>query len=432
MSDDKFKLPNIPALHVPQYIILQDQPIQTTTNARSEEPVPVRKTDDDAAAVLVPGFPKLCPACSASLLQFLRPLQLYINQLVTVTSGMADQCEHTHIISKIQELPEILNLSQPPPGRTAKGQQQRETDVRQEYQQPQHQHQGQEGHVRNQEQRHPGSGNVPYAHVNSNSGDRREQLQNHVQRPETHQDPRTEAVASNNKPQVESVVKSQHTSARHKEDHIHRHEDISSQAQGGQRSGGQQSHQERLAEHQEKPEVRRDDSPQPARGQSAQSEASAGRVHQHEVRSPESTNAQVEDFEQVPDVGSTPAYDESGPDSDPEQRPFAFVTIVYDNLSAINAIILCNSLTLSCTKQVRHNGQLVQIPFVALITGHVDPVLKDFLPTVFDEVRETGGSLPSAPCLIVFCLPLITITNLRCSSRVAMHGCLCSWTSLLA
>ena len=64
------------------------------------------------------------------------------------------------------------------------------------------------------------------------------------------------------------------------------------------------------------------------------------------------------------------------------------MTIVYDNLSAVNAIILCNSLTLSSAKQVRDHatGRLVRIPFVALVTGNVDSVLKDFLPDVFDEV----------------------------------------------
>ena len=71
--------------------------------------------------------------------------------------------------------------------------------------------------------------------------------------------------------------------------------------------------------------------------------------------------------------------------------PFAFVTIAYNNLSATNAIILANSLLLTNNKSMNvmdknGNKNIINIPLIILIGGNIDPVLKEAIYMVFDEV----------------------------------------------
>lgn len=73
------------------------------------------------------------------------------------------------------------------------------------------------------------------------------------------------------------------------------------------------------------------------------------------------------------------------------RSPYAFVTIAYNNLSATNAIILANSLLLTNNKTMSYEDQngenvTIQIPFIILIGGNIDPVLKEAIYMVFDEV----------------------------------------------
>jgi hypothetical protein len=73
--------------------------------------------------------------------------------------------------------------------------------------------------------------------------------------------------------------------------------------------------------------------------------------------------------------------------------PFAFVTIAYNNLSATNAIILANSLLLTNNKSMSYtdefgNKNIIQVPFVILLGGSIDPSLKDAIFMVFDEVSH--------------------------------------------
>jgi hypothetical protein len=69
------------------------------------------------------------------------------------------------------------------------------------------------------------------------------------------------------------------------------------------------------------------------------------------------------------------------------------VTIAYNNLSATNAIILANSLLLTNNKSMSYtdefgNKNIIQVPFVILLGGSIDPSLKDAIFMVFDEVSH--------------------------------------------
>lgn len=372
MSEEKFQLPNIPPLHVPQYTVVQvrdpDSDNKTASSSRNDGKADqtTSSLNADQGSVLLPvNFPKLCPSCSNSLLQFLRPLQLYVNQLVTLTSGMAEQCEHVQIINKMQELPIILQV----PGGRTRQQEDHQTGQSAGFvrQRPDDEH-------RASSQRAQASGHSGH-HNQQQQGTRSRQVDQDREPTTSHNQVAAAEGREQQQYHDQQASRARNQDGRDATGSLPQQSDRQEQEHGG---GHKQEQQQKCDDAHQIPETGDQivpGSPVPTvqqqqdHGQDATTPSGAS-----------STNADVGDFEQVHDV---PVPTESTG----AQRPFAFVTIVYDNLSAINAIILCNSLSLSCTKQVRYNDHVVQIPFVALITGHVDPVLKEFLPTVFDEVR---------------------------------------------
>lgn len=73
-------------------------------------------------------------------------------------------------------------------------------------------------------------------------------------------------------------------------------------------------------------------------------------------------------------------------ESEYDEQPYAFVTMAYSNLSAANAVILANSVQLTSQRSVMLNGRRIEIPFVIILGGAIDPLLKNIIYEVFDDV----------------------------------------------
>ena len=111
--------------------------------------------------------------------------------------------------------------------------------------------------------------------------------------------------------------------------------------------------------------------------------------HDHEVRHEEpSQSHQFSETkvlpEEFPEI-SVEALEESLVEYSQEE-PYAYVTLVYNNLSAVNAIVLANSVILTTQKRIVIFGKMYRIPFVVLLEGNIDPLLKKALAMVFDQV----------------------------------------------
>ncbi|RWS17201.1 DENN domain-containing protein 4C-like protein, partial [Dinothrombium tinctorium] len=78
-----------------------------------------------------------------------------------------------------------------------------------------------------------------------------------------------------------------------------------------------------------------------------------------------------------------------------DDRPYAIVTIAYNNLSAVNAIILANSFRLTNNSVITdwRTSKKVFIPFIIFLGGTIDPLLRHAIEMIFDEVIYDQGDL---------------------------------------
>lgn len=127
--DDKFKIPNIPIVHVPQYRPVngvqkgpaggdrstrdQTKTKSTTSKQQTVQTVPSAKVQP--ASSLPQPLNKLCPACSAIVISYLQPLQQYINVVINLAQAPAADSVSQSTPSatpapSIPEPPQILSL----------------------------------------------------------------------------------------------------------------------------------------------------------------------------------------------------------------------------------------------------------------------------------------------------------------------------------
>lgn len=108
--------------------------------------------------------------------------------------------------------------------------------------------------------------------------------------------------------------------------------------------------------------------------------------------------AEVSTVDAIPPAAAAAA---AAPVFDPS-TPYAYVTIVYNNLSALNAIVLANSICFynNQTLNVLENHDFVEkrierqfyIPLVVMLYGSVEQELVRILHQVFDDVCDTRYS----------------------------------------
>ncbi|KAI1301402.1 Glycogenin-2 [Halotydeus destructor] len=69
-----------------------------------------------------------------------------------------------------------------------------------------------------------------------------------------------------------------------------------------------------------------------------------------------------------------------------DDHPFAIVTMAHSNLTAVNAILLANSLILTSHRSVMMDGKRVNIPLAIILSPSVDPILRKVISMVFDDI----------------------------------------------
>lgn len=468
MDESNFQVPSIPVLHVPTLIESTDD-----EKTNQEEKI---YTTDTRIVKSVP-LPKLCPSCSVILLQYLKPLQMYLNQMINLTTGLSSGVD----FDVLSELKKNLMDGMPSASSESKNDTSddesvhcKSSDSCNTSSHSHHQsHSGQvdhsSGHHYQQQQHHSHSGRDDVKH-----GAGHHHHQHHHHQRDQHQQPQQQHARWRDGQQEQQAAwtNTSHDSKADQGDHVTHHAtqsgDKSNSASGSAIQGdsyntGNRRHQHHhgdrdahsahhsgSSDHDEgddrssdqrrrerghsgrtgegitsdrgkddsdrarkwshghsvhgKQESRGDvfDQHSPSQRKDSQARDEPHQGHERQVHRatenaplinkvhgnshPTSTigtwRVQHKDFSASSDTNNhikVPIYD----------SPYAFVTIIYDDLSAINAIILANSLILSSKKQLQEDNYIYSLPFVAVLSGNINSVLLDYLPNVFDEVLST-------------------------------------------
>ena len=404
---DSFEVPAIPKIFIPQSVISRPESrIPSNLNKTISKKSTTKSTDEsketssecdskhkDTSNVVNP-TPKLCPSCSQILLTYLAPLQRYVDVVVQIARGdnqvtaaplidlfnaevLKSQNDQTSGNRSDDNISEVYKDSY-----QEKGQSKAQTGGQAIVGQDQHKQQDQhEAHDYNQQSYNDGQNyDKTYNVCRGQTPEHRPQNDNQYVRHDEHK-------AQNDNENV-----------RHDEHHegYERHEGtepsaIYSGVSSDQQYRGENQHISR--QHNIQNETRREshrnvvspnDSfvnsrnvPQPPPSQSPQYENQEQRYEDREQSTSDYASVAHDEIREVDETGMSSQY--------------AFVTIAYNNLSATNAIILANSLVLTNNRTMSYfddkgNNITIQIPFVILIGGNIDPVLKEAIFMVFDEV----------------------------------------------
>ena len=472
--DDKFKLPNIPIIHVPpnrrvatKSILKSSSQVtkssgQPTKNSLANSS-PVKKSQasptkqvvktsaNPASAAppqnaqsipvnLTPPLNRLCPSCSAIMVQYLRPLQEYVNVVLSLT-----QLSGTDKPQTTKTVPEILSsVKQAGSGGSQNDannnsgfpsmvdQRNLSTQAHQvtnaNYALPQgnvnqgaapfQQHPQHSQHQQNQQQQNPQyqPGHQPHQQQGQQYQQQNQQYQQ--QSPQYQQQNQQYQQQSQQNQQQNQQFQQHHQQESPAESrNVHYSNQGQTYAQvAGATGGAQYQHQhasnqptQHYQTHNQAPPVQENhqqhsanNSGEPTRADSHDSGSQVSPIEHADqgdkaqpapasLSQPLSEQHQ-DQFIEIPNVDNyeeSSSYVFSGLDIDSDDTPYAFVTLAYSNISAVNAIILANSLILTSQRSVIKDGQRIKIPFVIILGGAIDPNLVTVINTVFDEVRIT-------------------------------------------
>jgi hypothetical protein len=451
MEEEAFKLPRIPLLQLPvrssTAISTTSTPIAVTGNvastSSSQASSPSKKivaTQDQSLTGLQ--LPKLCPSCSIVLLQYLKPLQQYLNQVLNLTLGnLASETEASTIIQDLKE--NLVSLAQPSQEQhdqnsskdnqkvhSNQNVQQQSKTLKPEERSQSHHHQRLEDLSRRNHER-----KCSQCHETTAST---EGHQHQISTTE-YRDVEAKSVGNINQFVHQNGVLSDSPDYKHQpsvnwsHDHGRKNEQAYSRREAQLPPSGNFS-QPREERHEKRDEYSRTDNSineittsvsqtlgESVRGEfferadqsefvsqseeSTESPQSTLQDHQESTVSVSSTGvAKQQDLSPTTSPENAPQsfptamgrFDEYHDSSDysfyePQAEdesicPFAFVTIVYDNLSAVNAIILANSLVLSSAKRITYDEKTFKIPLIVVLGGPVDKLLLNHFDNIFDEV----------------------------------------------
>ena len=426
---DKFVLPSIPRIHVPTSSTSDHK--SRKDQKRNEPP------KSEVKKVLETPPPKLCPSCSKVLLEYLIPLQQYINHVVELT---IEECGLKHVASQVIAAQSTSGLRLPSSST--------QTSVTQATV-----HSSAEQTSITQATVHSSAEqtSVTQATVHSSAEESREPNRDATSRPTSSSSSKPQGLVSevvdqksaSQVPTIKNDVRDNrshhtsaptHTSSENQESTVRHEESYRNefQVEGGRprrdsypplrrrdsyppfRTGQEFKHDQNK---------NRQNVPEPERGSRSHSEERFNhRVNQEGTSLPHEgggrnrsftipgPNVIQSVFEQQPErFGSVEGISSSGyedpscedhassrfePGSNASsehifnqsyQEEFtaesvnAYVTIIYNNSSAINAIILANSIIIT-------RDQSNHIPFIALLGGKIDPTLRHAIDMVFDQV----------------------------------------------
>ena len=454
MDDETFKLPTIPLLQVPvgQMISPPKRSLKPSFPPASSSSTSKQVVSQEQAPLPGLQLPKLCPSCSIVLLQYLKPLQQYLNQVLNLTLGnLNNETEASTIIQELKE--NLVDMAQSTPSKNASNDTNqnksltKETEVfkedndsknkipsnsymnqersREKSNQINQEWRQEKGNQINQEWRQEKGSqmNQEWRQENSSQMNQEWKQENSSQ---MNQEGKQEK-SSQSFTETKTTVSSQLTNDSHVmvpvvtssgESHVVQ-ESTWQEPQGEEPRQTYEGNREPSSEKRndgtknvtfelqepfkvQNQEVSSSNSnfvpetlASPARQESGVGQVQGVPSAQEPSVSPFNESGQQSyapatgHFEEYHDWTDYPSYDQSNQE-DYIQPPFAFVTIVYDNLSAVNAIILANSMVLSTAKRITRDGQTFSIPHVVMIGGLIDDIFLNHFDNIFDEVITTS------------------------------------------
>lgn len=441
---DKFVLPSIPRIHVPTSSTSDHKPKEgkKRKDPKYQKDTVAKKDDGPAKKILETPPPKLCPSCSKVLLEYLIPLQQYINHVVEIT---IEECGLKHVATQITGQATGLRIPAAPSHnalspKPSSGQEALQENSRTVNETSQRSDAGAvrtdstEAQVKaishgnreavQQTSGYPSAGRMRTSDYPRNS----EKVSRHGNNEKSHdgkegasfkmdksfkhdRDQSADAhshdsghlTRENHKHESSTRYESSgdtghRTDYGHGENHDGHHEKVrnSTYAEHGERR--QSSGHGRRSQSAERPESYFNQPP--SEGQRDRSFTIPGPPVIQEMFSLE-RNEKFGSNEAISSSGyeDPSCEDHASSKFEPQSRHHsseqllghndsqedltefvnAYVTIIYNNLSAINAIILANSLIIT-RKSPTH------VPFIVLIGGKIDPILRSAVDSVFDQV----------------------------------------------
>ncbi|XP_054159120.1 uncharacterized protein LOC128957401 [Oppia nitens] len=409
--DSHFEVPTIPKVFVPQPIYAKPESkvpsnaskhknpvnevnnieIDSTTNDKEDDQLAQEVNDGSALAVttITPTLaapPKLCDSCSQILLQYFVPLQQYIDQVVQLARGEIDK----------QSAPLPLPLFNT-----------RDNTSLQVFNQQTY-HRNEQNVISNEnssENRYDtrvsrSGGNESHGTDNRNYN---QNNQNHNYYHNTNQ-------YQNQRQSCDSNYQTNHESYERNESHQQighnysggDHRRLSHESQSSYRSVQQSHHDNQSTDNQQLYGERSesddnneslifDENQQSISNDFNKSTQNSVPIQQSEGSNENNRISTQESSQQSSPVNAINPTDHQYEEPEGMTSPYAFVTIAYNNLSATNAVILANSLFLTNNKTMnikdeKGNRHLINIPFIIIIGGNINPILKEAIYMVFDEV----------------------------------------------
>lgn len=369
----EFQLPSIPKIFVPQSTF--NIPQENESRRRQSKEVKEQIRTDESTTNLeteIP-FPQLCPSCSNKLLNYFVPFQKYINEIIEIAKRSANPSGFSAKTTSNQQESDFNQDSTTT--QTSKADNQSNVIIGQNSnQQSSNQNFNDQQNLQStgQAQSNYDQNQIGQSSVSGNSGSSSVSLSNF--------NSATNLSIAQNVPEqtLDNVYQTQTEN------------DNNIQQQSPTLNIDDQNIQS-ANENTNETALNTDNKSSEKFVESSQENVINFTPQDNETKMNESqTN---ENFEVPLNLTQESFYNLSLEEQNETTSQFAYVTIAYNNLSATNAILLANSLLLTNNKTLMlTNDQLmkrsvVQIPFVILIGGNIDPSLKEAIYMIFDEVN---------------------------------------------
>jgi hypothetical protein len=385
MDVNSFIVPTIPTIYVPH-----NQPNKSETPPKvskiSKSPSTQSKSENEISnkesnTGTLPPPPQLCASCSQILLSYFVPLQQYVNEVVELarsqqaTVPTAPKLPNTDVLSHVsyaQTQDQTNNVNQVSTNVNIESRGSQQNAPENSYNQM-----GQSTNTSddNNNRIFNNQTRIQYeSNQNQNQNQNLNQTETHDNRNQRHSN--QNQGYDNQTPDYENR-REENINNYTKEDQKQSHSSqISFISQSNEIQSNANNEDNRLDSSEEHSNIRMESSADNNYDNSKESTLKTGDNVVNKTQKSSVSNREEDHSEQV----SLPS-------------PFAFVTIAYNNLSAANAIILANSLLLTNNKSMIYtdefgNKNMIQIPFVILLGGSIEPSLKDAIFMVFDEVSH--------------------------------------------
>lgn len=409
---DKFVPPSIPRIHVPSSSSSDHKTNKKVQEKSSDHPGSTEK-DENTIKVLETPPPKLCPSCSKVLLEYLIPLQQYINNVIEMT---VQECGLNHVATQLAGQSRGLRSLTTPAQSSL-------TSTEAHKEQPMQAPQTSNVSV------HHSIESVKSASKQQTNAKNRESIPFHSQSTSLPKpNPGPDKIKSStfagdvkehhdNDPQSHKSHPSAHNRSRQNNQNIvisdRRHVDDGQSIRDGGNHPGRNSdtrivpsgHVQRSRSAERVIDTAADTSHRDKVSESG------GRTRSFTIPGPkvvqeifEQQNLERFESDDIPsisgygdpscedhvnsqfepsNIGSEQLFvQNNSQDEDIMESVNAYVTIVYNNLSAINAIILANSIIITRKQSEQSNS----IPFIVLLGGKIDPTLRQSIEMLFDQV----------------------------------------------